>query len=168
MGDWYSEIENTVQSEKKKMTTREIRFFQVDRFLKLVFRIEANKDSCSECNGFAREVKNVVPTISGMFQGTTSSKERYEALYDGMIKHLRKTHQIFPPRYFTALYTFIGMMSGALVGLLIGWVVQRLSGQEGGQIVKNGILFGWIAGLFVGQVLGNKKDKQLLSQNRRL
>ena len=92
-------------------------------------------------------------------KGDVNSRRNYEKKLDAMNKHLRKEHRIYPKQYFIALYSFMGVVGGLLFGAFISSIT--IPG-----FMKQSLLFGFVAGLIIGRILGKIKDNKLIKAEK--
>ncbi len=83
-----------------------------------------------------------------------------------MTDHLKSKHHLVYPQYYSSLYTLIGMVVGLVMGALIWYVLF-----QPGDLFLNagmGLMLSGFVGLFVGRLIGNRKDNMVRELNKRL
>ena len=99
--------------------------------------------------------------LEGMIRSPGGGGTEFETFHDAIYQHLRKDHNLTPRSYFIALYSFIGMIAGLIIGGLMGVAADFALDTEKGQWLKNGLLLGWFLGLVAGQITGKRKDNRI-------
>jgi hypothetical protein len=157
--NWIVRIHNNLRLNKEKIHPKDYTFFNVEqiraaanhtvKYLKTCEQCQENKD---ELVALSEEFPELLQTISG--------RREFSNRLDKILKHLRKTHGIYPRGYFTGIYTVIGVVTGGLIGWLtakVGWLSLYAA-----MPVFLGI------GLTIGWIFGQIRDKKVERQGKRL
>lgn len=151
---WYKKIEKTITEENEKLYKNDFKFYQVDSFLKIANKIDRFSPHCKSCHKAITVSEDLAENLFEYLKGDVHSRRSYEKKLDKMNKHLRKEHHIYPKQYFISLYSFIGVIGGLLLGAFISYIT--IPG-----FMKQSLLFGFVAGLITGRILGKIKDNKL-------
>jgi len=154
---WIEEIELIFQDDK--FTATQIRYFRPDRFIRMAERLEEFKSDCKICEGY---LDDAVEVIARLKSETGISEEvffAYNNLFKKLTDHLRTVHHLVYPRYYSSIFTLIGIISGFALWL----VFWQLIGSKIEFILDNRtmfLIFGF-AGLSIGRLIGIRKDKKI-------
>lgn len=158
MSNWKVESLEVLQKERDKLHKSDIAFYQIDRFERIIHRIDEFSDTCDECKSLQAEISSYLPRISEMLQGKAKDKRQYEKYQEKQMKHLAKTHQIYSFNYFVSKFALYGLIGGLLIGFLLASVFSTYFHQL------------WIGttviGLSVAYFAGNTKEMGLRRRNQ--
>lgn len=161
---WLKEIEVVFQGEK--FTGFQLRSYRPDRFMKMAARIEEYGNSCLSCKELKAEVNDVMIRLKNESQLNEVSFQIYIHLFRKMTDHLKSKHHLVYPQYYSSLYTLIGMVAGLVMGVLIWYVLFQPD-----DLFLNagmGLMLSGFVGLFIGRLIGNRKDNMARELNKRL
>ncbi len=156
---WYKKIEKKIIEENEKLYKNDFKFYQVESFLKIAKKVDQFAPICENCNESKTISEELTENLFDYLKGDVNSRRNYEKKLDTMNKHLRKEHSIYPKQYFISLYSLIGVVGGLLSGALIAYMT--IPG-----FMKQSLLFGFVAGLFVGRIWGKIKDKKIQKEGK--
>ena len=162
--DWLEEIESAFQDEK--FTAAQIRYFRPDRFIKMAGRIEEFKSDCKICETYFDEAVKVISRLKTEKGISEEAFYLYNNLFKKITEHLRINHKLVFPRYYSSIFTLIGILSGLVIWL----VIWRFLGAKIDLIFDNRtmfLIFGF-AGLSIGRLVGSRKDKKIQELNLRI
>lgn len=164
LSDWLKEIELVFQ--KEKFTGFQLRSFRPDRFLKMAARLEEFEHTCNSCKSLKVEVDDVMISLKNEDKISESSFQLYMILFKKITNHLKTVHHLIYPRYFSSLFTLIGMVAGLLLGILIWYVIFQSNDLF--LEAKTGVMLSGFIGLFTGRLIGNRRDKKVTESNKRI
>ncbi len=161
---WFEKIELTFQDEK--FTAKQMRYFRPDRFFKMAGRIEEFKSDCKICETYFDEAVEIISRLKSEKGISEEAFYAYNSLFKKLTEHLRVKHQLVFPRYYSSIFTLIGILSGFAIWFLF-W---QFIGSKMDFILDNKSMFLILgfAGLSVGRLVGSRKDKKIRELNLRL
>jgi len=150
---------------KMKLPGMKAWYLRLDRFMNMTENLLAQED-CRVC----RELAGEAYELSGMKVETRAEAERFEMQYVSLTQrisaHLKEVHGYRLPNHYLSLYTVIFMIAGTMAGLLA--VFLGRSAGLGTWSWQLGGLAGFVAGLATGRFLGNRKDKEMSRDGKRM
>ena len=161
MSDWYQQIENKVTDLLQGTRDKDLRFFRVEEYLRMVKRVGEYSSSCRECNSFKYEVEKSVDTIGEAISNPGKARRNYDRQLGKLSTHMRKKHGFYPPFYFTYLLAPGYAFGATLVGFLVSFPFSTIDKWFF-------ILPAFVLGLIVGNIVGAKKDRQVRIDNKLL
>jgi len=157
---WYLNIVKTVEEQKKNISERDQGFFHISRFLKAAKISEQLSDKCEQCRENMSIISIISKTLSDDINMPGKTRRGFERNLESILKHLTRGHRYYPKRYFISLYTFFGILIGCLSGFLIMTILAK-------DLIMIGLLIGFAGGVIGGRIIGNKKDKIIIRENKR-
>ena len=164
MTEWLTEIESVFQSEK--FTGFQLRSYRPDRFIMMAARLEEFESSCKTCKELKNEADEVLIKLREEEKLSDSSFQVYIHFFRRITDHLKSKHHLAYPQYYSSIFTFGGMASGLLVGFLFWFVL--FPSKDFFLDPKMGLMLTGFIGLFIGRIIGNRKDKIIRETNKRL
>ena len=161
MKDWAEQINGQLHTKLAGTNEKDLRFFRVAEFERMISRTSELSETCIECKEFKTEIETVVSTIGQAIQTPGKLRRNYDRLIDQIARHQRKAHAYFPPYFFTYNYSFWGMLAGSAFGLLSGFVILP-------ETIWYFVLSGFVFGLLAGQLTGNRKDRRIRASGKLL
>ena len=159
--DWIKKLELDLQEQEENISVSDAKFFHADKLLPAARRVESFYKSCNDCKRYRKELEELAGNLSIYFDGSLSSRRKFDKRLNNILFHLRKRHQVYPAGFFTSYFSFLGMVAGVLLSLLIIWYLPQT-------VATPIILLGWLTGLIVGRIAGSGKDKQIRAGDRTL
>jgi hypothetical protein len=153
MVNWAEEINLKIDSSLEKSREKDLRFFRVDEFKRNIGRVDEFSKSCPFCFNQRIEISEAVETIYEAIQVPGSSRREYDRLIGRLAKHMRKEHGFFAPYYFSYLYSFIGILSGLILGFLLYKVFP-----ENGEALFSAC---FVVGIVTSYIAGGRKDTKI-------
>ncbi len=151
MKNLLSQIKQNLETNKVEVKDKDFVYFHLDKLYRVAQRCNDRKKSCKICKDSLHTISNISATYPKAINGTLSDRKGLEVEIMKIENHLAKKHQIRPWRYYTSLYSVLGILIGIGLGLLIWLLFQEIS-------TKYFLAAGFTLGLIVGQVLGSRKD----------
>ncbi len=142
-------------------TRREYKLFTIARFIKSAKWTDQFSDHCPVCKKNQSDMLHAAREMESMIRPSSGGEAEFETLQDNVYHHLREDHNLTPRSYFTALYSFFGMIAGLIIGGLLGLLTDLILDIEKERWLKNGLLIGWFLGLVAGQIIGKRKDNRI-------
>ncbi len=161
MKNWAEEKIEQIQAQLEGSNEKDLRFFRIAEFERMIRRTEELAPTCSECQKMKADIALIVAQIGEAIHQPGKPRRAYDRLIDRLARHQRKTHGFYPPYYFTYLYSFFGLLGGTALGALVwlGFVAQPVSYF---------LLTGSMLGLLAARIPGSRKDQQLRDRNKLL
>jgi hypothetical protein len=119
MDNWKEKTLEILQGERTKMHRSDIAFYQIDRFERIIHRVDEFSTDCDTCRSIQAEISGYIPQIHAMINGKARDKRLYERFQEKQMKHLAVQHQIYSFNYFTSRFTLIGLIAGLIIGFLL-------------------------------------------------
>jgi len=155
---WLSDLLIKLEHNRESLSLKDDRFLQINLFNNLITKIDNYSDTCEKCKNYKIDIENYIENLKAISISTQKQKD-YEKFLTELKLHLEKEHKIYPARYFNSIFSFAGMLTGAAIGALTGYLINP-------KFLWSGILIGWTTGLLMGKIIGIKKDKKLQQQNK--
>ncbi len=155
---WVDEVTFNLNKAKKKQNSKDERLLQLNKVIRIVSKVGDFAHSCKECNSYKKQLEDF--SIDPKSYVTFNKKlKEFDAFLNVVSKHLETEHQIRAIRYYTSLYSFYGMLAGAIIGAGGVFLVNQ-------EKVYAGVLIGWMIGLVIGRLIGVKKDSNHKKMNK--
>lgn len=157
----YIRISENIEKQEDTISPRDYAFYHIDRFLLVAKKTKEYKASCTVCKHGLSEMEKFSEEIGDLIGGTPAQKRQYEKQTDTWLKHLKKEHGYSIKGYISASYTFAAMVIGALVGWLFAYFINP-------GYLRISVPVGWFVGTAAGRIIGMRKEKELLVNNKLL
>lgn len=161
MKPWLAEFNENIQKAKVNLSEKDIKFFHVERLIKIAEHIENNSNGCADCLRMKMPVLELSANLNRYIHGNYRDRTYFERIFDLALKHMKVSHGLYPPFHFNYLYTFIGFLAGSVCGTLI-----YLLFKGNAELKLISILA--LIGLLAGQIAGRKKDNIVRMQGKKL
>lgn len=161
MSPWLAEFNENIQKEKVNLSEKDIKFFHVERLIKIAEHIENNSNACADCLRMKIPFLELSANLRRYIHGNYRDSTYFEKIFVSALTHMKVTHGLYPSFHFNYLYTFIGFIIGIVCGTLI---YLLFNGNVGSKLIA--ILA--LAGLLAGQIAGRKKDNIVRREGRKL
>jgi F0F1-type ATP synthase assembly protein I len=158
---WYTKTEMLVAQQLDKVYKRDVKFYQVDNFLKMAKKVDTLAATCKSCYDLKINAEYIAENLSELLKGEIASRIIYEKRLEEIKLHLRKQHYIYPAQYNLYLFSFVGLVFGTVLGYLIMNFVNP-------GFLKEGLVLGTVIGLISGRIIGKFRDMRLKKENRLL
>jgi len=159
MSIWYDKIEIQISENSEKLYKKDIKFYQVDTFLKLAKKVDEFAPSCTTCKMLKQKIEEVSENLDEYLSGEIAERRKYEKILNEISDHVKKVHKVFPKQYNLYSFSFFGIAAGLVVGWLSAYLVDET-------YVKGGLIFGFVVGLIAGRIIGKIRDKKLQVEGR--
>jgi len=165
--EWLTDFNDKLKKGTSDLSGRNYRFLQIRRLGKMAEKVDEYSTSCRDCFFFKNDLSHLVSNPDNFMDNSTLENRGYEKSFSLIYRHLKKVHKLYPKSYFASVYSLLGMLLGILAGLLIAYMILFI--QIGNSdILKTGVLLGWVIGLVVGQIFGKRRDNEMKKQERQL
>ncbi len=147
--NWKLDRLNKLSAIEKKLSVSEIRSLKIKKLHQIIKTICIHaEEGCIDCTIYQDTLERMVDMIHN---GSVNYRE-YNNLYSLILNHLVRTHSVTQKWLQLYMSVFISICSGILIGI---FVLKNMS---------IGILFGAISGILIGsvlEILALKKGNQL-------
>lgn len=151
MSDWNKKIIANLNEELQGTRDKDLRFFRIEEYFRMVDRVGEFSPTCAECKQFQPHIEEQLKTIKHAIHTPGKSRRRYDRHIDQLARHMKKVHNFYPPYYFTYLYSFFFTLILTSFTFLISLIFPAVSAWYF-------VVPGFISGLLAGQLYGAKKD----------
>ncbi len=158
MGNWSEEINSKIDADLEKSKERDIRFFRVDEFKRNITRVDDFSHTCPFCLNLKIEIAEISAKIEEAVEVPSNSRREYDRLISRMSRHIQKEHGYFPPYHFSYLYSFVGILSGSV----IGYFLYILFPENGQALFSVCFVIGIISAYFAGA----RKDSHIRTSKK--
>lgn len=159
--NWIVKLKENISREKENFSEKDYKYFHIDRLIKVSEHLDKYSSSCRECLKMKEPIFDLSENLSQHINGKVSDRAHFENIFDEAVTHLKRFHNLYPPFYFNYLYTFFGFAAGMLFGSLVYFLLPD-------NPVPKLILIMALVGMFIGQVIGRKKDNKVRNKGRKL
>ncbi len=154
-------IESNIESQKSLIYKKDIKFYGVDKIVKMASIVEKFSKECSVCIQKKTEIEDISKNLGNYLNNSVKLRKEYEHLSDEITEHLKTEHQIFSKTYFASLYSAYGTIAGLLAGFIFGFIFFK-------ENLFTSVLIFWAVGIIVGRFYGLRKDREVAKENRNL
>lgn len=119
MGNWAEDINLKIDSNLKNVREKDIRFFRLEEFKRNVDRTEEFSSTCSLCKNQKDNISELVEHLNEAIQVPGKPRRDYDRLISRLSKHMQKEHGFYAPYYFSYIYAFLGLLTGAGLGFVL-------------------------------------------------
>ena len=154
-------IESNIESQKSLIYKKDIKFYGVDKIVKMASIVEKFSKECSVCIQKKTEIEDISKNLGNYLNNSVKLRKEYEHLSDEITEHLKTEHQIFSKTYFASLYSAYGTIAGLLAGFIFGFIFFK-------ENLFTSVLIFWTVGIIVGRFYGLRKDREVAKENRNL
>ena len=152
-------IEDNIEKHKDNISAQDFRFYQLEKVISIVRTLEKSGD-CSECQEGLKAIENFIENLPETLNDKEQRIKFNETLQE-QTKHLRQKHKYYLPKFYTYTYSFIGMFSGLMAGLIVILIQSAYN--------RIFIMFtAWFAGIIIGRIIGFYKDKAIKESGHQL
>ena len=150
---------------KMKLPGMKAWYLRLDRFLKMTENL-LREEECRECAGLAEEVFALAEMKVENKEEAGVFEMRYVALTQRISGHLKEAHGYRLPNHYLSLYTLVYMVAGLAAGLLVVFLAR--AAHAGDWSWQLGGMIGFVIGLAAGRIMGNRKDKEMSRDGKKL
>jgi hypothetical protein len=159
--NWVDEISKEIDEQiDLYISVRDYRFYQIEK-LKRIAKHLYKQENCLECKYAKKELEEIVHELDRLINKSGVNKGEYEKRVEKLIKHLKDHHNVFQAYHFTYTYSAIFTLVGAGVGILLSYGLFY-SFNPSVFFMPAGV------GMFLGNVLGSRKDKECVREGKQI
>ncbi len=155
---WSKQLNDKIELKKESVFKRDYKFFKIDRLERINERIDVFSEECQVCESFKTELEDIVEKLPEYINGSPRDRAEYEKRNDKIVKHLKVKHGLVAKQYYASLYALYGLLIGSVSIGIIAYIIHP-------GFLKWAVMAGFTAGIIIGRVVGNKKDKQILAKD---
>ena len=114
---WYRKLERAIGERRDGFTDKQWQKFQIDHLLKIANRVREFSDGCEICKGY----QHILNRLEEEFRELPDSKAQRQYQIEQlalMDTHFVAAHRLAPPRYFLRKRLRIGLVGGAIAGVI--------------------------------------------------
>ncbi|NOU61848.1 hypothetical protein [Marinifilum caeruleilacunae] len=159
--NWVEAISKKVdQQAQEYISVKDFRFYQIEK-LKRIAKLLDRQGSCLDCKYAKAELEKIVDELDRLINKSGVNRSEYEKRVEKLLKHLKKEHGVYQIHHFTYTYSAIYGLLGMVFGLLLTY---------GLFYSFNSTVFFLCAGvgMIVGNILGNRKDRECKRNGKQL
>jgi hypothetical protein len=161
MTEWSKEIAARFKQELAGVNEKDLRFFRIEEYLRIVKRIDEFADSCPQCKQFQPEIGHQAETIGRAIKNTGKERAAYDRHSDKLARHMKKVHGFYPPYYYTYSLGFLYTLVATTVAYAVSFLFPSIDPWMF-------VVPGFIIGLLAGQLKGAQKDAKVRADNKLL
>ena len=161
MSDWNQKIVTDLRQELQGINEKDMRFFRVEEYLRIVERVDRFSGDCHECRQFKPEIEKHVPIIHHALKSIGKDRRSYDRHLSQLGNHMKKKHGFYPPYHFTYTYSFFFPLVLCVFGFLVSLLFPSIS-------IWFFLVPGFILGLVTAQFYGGSKDAKIRATKKLL
>lgn len=161
MTEWNQKIVIILKQELEGVGERDLRFFRIEEYLRMVKRVDEFDTTCKDCKQFRPEIEQQAIAIGKAIKDTGKERRDYDRHIDKLARHMKKGHGFYPPYYFTYTLSFLYALAITGFAFLLSLFFQTTDPWLF-------IVPGFIIGLITGQLKGAAKDAKVRAKNKLL
>ena len=152
--NWYELFFESLDNNKDKITPGDFRFYNIERLPIIAKRTNEFSSGCIDCKHNLTELDSLAKNLPEFINTTRENRVDFEKKLSGITTHLKRKHKLQFATYYISLYTIVGFLAGIIVGSLISYTVN-------GTFDINYLMISGVAGLILGRIARNSKEKKL-------
>ncbi|WP_421920595.1 hypothetical protein [Marinifilum sp.] len=159
--NWVEEISIKIDRQAEKyLSVKDYRFYQIGK-LKRIAKLLDQQRACLECKYAKVELECIIDELDRLINQSGVNRSEYEKRVEKILNHLKTKHGVYQIHHFTYTYSTIYTLGGVVFGLFLTY---------GLFYSFNPAIFFLCAGvgMIVGNVLGNRKDKEYKRKGKQL
>lgn len=156
--DQLNNFYQALDKKKKKLHPSDFRLYNIARMPILANKTLEYSSNCTICKFNIQLLEELVNTLPDCLNHKESRKI-FELNKDNIVSHLEKVHMLKLASYYSSLFTFLGLITGGITGLIL-----MLSVMNSGNTILIFMAIGMISGFLIGRI----KDKRRYRQKKQL
>ncbi len=152
---WFSRVATEIEQQRYALSPKDFKRYKLDLLLRVARRVDEFSAICDECQGYKDEITGLLRELGLLFQlpGQESREgfKKYSDAVKGMVEHLKKTHKLVDRHHYMGIATSIGTAAGAA----LGGALNQLTGYAG-----LGTVAGIVLGLAIGWYLDRRAEEE--------
>ena len=161
MTDWSEKIAADLKQELQGVNEKDVRFFRMEEYLRMVKRVDEFSSSCSDCKQFQPGIEAQVSSMRQALKSPGKSRRRYDQHLNLLANHMKQKHGFQQPYFFTYSYSFYYSFALAGFAFLVSLAIPSIDRWFF-------IVPGFILGLLGGQLQGGRKDSKVRANKKLL
>lgn len=159
--NWVNNLSKEIDEQiELYISVRDYRFYQIEK-LKRVAKLLNKQDVCLDCRSAKKELETIVRDLDRLINKSGVNRSEYENRVEKIIKHLKDKHKIYQAYHFTYTYSAICTLIGVVFGVLLSYGMFYTFSSSVFFLVSG-------IGMFVGNILGSRKDKACIREGKQI
>ena len=158
MENWATNTIAEIEVKLDGIRDKEIRFFRVEELKRNIKRVGEFSKNCPHCEKEKLNISEIITKIDTAIKVPGKNRREYDKLISRISSHMHREHGFTVPYYYTYLFSFFGIVAG----LVVGYILQKLSSTQNLEM----LLIGFILGILPGYFIGHFKDKKIRSEKK--
>jgi hypothetical protein len=160
MGDknWYELFFENLDQNKEKLTPGDFRFYNIERLPIIAKKTNEFSSGCIDCKHNLTELEDLAQNLPEFINTTRQNRIDFEKKLTKITAHLKRKHKLQFATYYLSLYTILGFLAGLIAGSLVSYSVT-------GDLNINYLMISGVAGLILGRIAGNSKERKLRKES---
>jgi len=154
MSGWSYNFEKELEVEIEGLQTMQANYLNFRLLNNSAKKIDELSEHCEQCKAFKHDYDALLINIKKLSKDADLASH-YEAKMVEVADHLKKHHQLKSRTYYSSLYSFMGMLLGLTLSLIVNLVYYN-------EILTTLSLYGAFIGVIGGRIAGIITDKRML------
>jgi hypothetical protein len=156
--NWNELFFETLDKNKEKITPSDFRFYNIERLPIIAKKTNEFSAVCIDCKHYLAELDDMALNLPDFINTSRENRVIFEKKLSKITTHLKREHKLQFATYYLSLYTVTGFLTGIIAGSLISYSVT-------GTFDINYLMISGVAGLILGRIMGNSKEKKLRKES---
>ncbi len=149
-----------LENVKDDLHPSDFRFYNISHLPLIIKNTIENSETCQLCNENINPLDELVNSMPNCFENS-SDRKKFEQNKHKIEKHLKKGHGMKLPGYYTALFSFIGIITAIIAAIFIHLLKEI-------PLFNEVILITLALGILIGRGIGSLLDRNIFSKNLQL
>ena len=114
---WYRKLERAIGERRDSFTDKQWQKLQIDHLLKIANRVREFSNDCETCKGYQHTLNRLEEEFRELPESKAQRQYQIEQL-GVMDTHFVAAHRLAPPRYFLRKWLRVGLVGGAIAGVV--------------------------------------------------
>ncbi|MCY1721532.1 hypothetical protein OU798_14345 [Prolixibacteraceae bacterium Z1-6] len=158
METWSKELNTQIDAKLEGVNDKDLRFYRIEEFKRNITRINSFSNSCPGCKKEMQPIRETVEDIDQAINDVGRKRKDYDQLISQLSKHMQKEHGFYAPYYFTYMYSFFGIVAGAI----LGYILMNIDPDVKLELFCSGFAIG----ILPPYIIGYLKDKKIRSAKK--
>ena len=146
---------------KDEIGPSDFQFYNIAHFPIIYKNLLEHQDLCSTCCEKLASFEKIAGELPGNISGNPLERKKFESEKTQIEEHLKKSHNMHFPGYYTSLGSLLGIVIGGISVFMLNFFVF-------GEMFNRLTLIGFAAGIIVGRLIGALIDRNIFRRNLQL